>query len=263
MSGDTHGPLDPELFGEGPAREDRFEVKDLWQEMSNYVDETPEYKREFLHRQMNEELNVLECAARSLVDFPDAPWGVRKSLARQCADEARHADLYCRLLERRGIALGEYPIINFQYRILGKIDSLIGRLAVENRTFEADGLDAVSTGVLKERERGDHELADLFDTQRADEILHVGFANKHINAEMRRDPASAMEVVRAVARAGRALEQVGKGGAMEARKYPVAEEERLEAGFAPQEVRVAAELSRKRRQAAPDEEGSEAAPRID
>jgi uncharacterized ferritin-like protein (DUF455 family) len=251
--------LDPDLFGDGPARDARFDVKELWQDMANYPDETPEYKREFLHRQMNEEVNVLECAARSLVDFPEADWKLRKSLARQCADEARHARLYLRLLARRGIEVGEYPIINFQYRILGKIDTLIGRLTVENRTFEADGLDAVSTGIERERERGDHDLADLFETQQADEILHDGFANAYIQQQVRENPARALQVARAVGRAGTALEQVGKGGALGVHKYPVAEAERLEAGFGAEEVRVAAELSRRRREAAVELRGRELA----
>jgi uncharacterized ferritin-like protein (DUF455 family) len=240
--------LDPSSFGPGPAREGVFDVKDVWQEMSNFQDGTPEYKREFLHRQMNEEANVLECAARSLVDFPDAPWELRLSLARQCADEARHVELYRRLLESRGIPLGAYPILNFQYRILGRIDSLLGRLAVENRTFEADGLDAVSRGAHEERVRGDAELADLFETQQADEILHVRFANEYIQERIRADPRQALVVARALAQAAGALAEVGKGGAMDVRKYPVAEAERIEAGFGAEEVRVAAELSRRRRE---------------
>ena len=35
----------------------------------------PEKPLEFFHRQMNEELNVLENAARSLAQFPDVPSG--------------------------------------------------------------------------------------------------------------------------------------------------------------------------------------------
>ena len=37
----------------------------------------PEYTREFLHRQMNEEINGLEMTARNIADFPDAPWELR------------------------------------------------------------------------------------------------------------------------------------------------------------------------------------------
>ena len=124
---DTARPaLDLQLFGEGPARDARFTVCEVWAELENFPDGTPERDHEFLHRQMNEEMCVMENAARSLAEFPDADWSVRKGLARQCADEARHTMNYHRLLVARGGKLGEHPIMNFQYRILGKIDNLVG-----------------------------------------------------------------------------------------------------------------------------------------
>ena len=92
---------------------------------------------------MNEEINGLENAAQSLVDFRDAEWSVRMSIARQAADEARHVLMFRRILESRGAWLGRYPVLNFQFRIISKIDNLVGRLAVQNRSFEAEGVDAV------------------------------------------------------------------------------------------------------------------------
>src|SRR5262245_11935018 len=112
------GSLDPQLFGAGQARDARFVVRDRWAELVNHPPGSPEYRREFLHRQMNEEANVMEQAAQSLVDFPDAEWEIRLWLARQCADEARHVQLYLRLMQRRGISVGQYPVLNFQYRVL-------------------------------------------------------------------------------------------------------------------------------------------------
>ena len=47
--------------------------------------------------------------------------------------------------------------------------AFIGRLAIQNRTFEADGLDAVTFGVQESRAIGEEELASLFDAQQADE----------------------------------------------------------------------------------------------
>ena len=48
-------------------------------------------------------------------------------LARQCADEARHALVFSKLFQERGGKLGEYPVMNFQYRIICKIPTLVGR----------------------------------------------------------------------------------------------------------------------------------------
>jgi len=141
--------------------------------------------------------------------------------------------------------VGEYPVLNFQYRVLTRIDSLVGRLAVENRTFEADGLDAATFGVSEARKEGDQALADLLDTQQADEIVHVGFANAWIRREVARDPRNVLRMSAAITRAARAFAMVFEGGT--AVRYPVAQDERREAGFQDREIQVAAEMSAARR----------------
>src|SRR5438105_604797 len=122
------------FFGDSPARDSRFEVREFWRDMANLPHDHPNVSLEFLLRQLNEELNAMEIAARNLVDFPDEDWGLRMALARQCSDEARHAIAFRRLLEARGGSLGQYPVLNFQFRIMMSIPSLIGRLAVSNRS---------------------------------------------------------------------------------------------------------------------------------
>jgi hypothetical protein len=82
--------FDPALFGEGPARDGRFSERYRWTECANFPDNHPLKIVEFFHRQMNEEMNGVENAARSLADFPDADWKVRMSIARQCANVPAH-----------------------------------------------------------------------------------------------------------------------------------------------------------------------------
>lgn len=239
--------LDPALFGEGPARDARFDVRETWGELCNFPDGHPERDLEYLHRQMNEEACVMENAARSLWEFPDADWTVRKGLARQCADEARHVLNYRRLLERRGGHVGMYPVMTFQYRILGRIGTLLGRLAVQNRSFEADGLDAATHALAEARAAGDHELADMYDQQQADEVLHIRFANEHIQRRMAANPGEALQVARGLSQGATAFAQVFAGGGMLVDDYGVAVEARLEAGFSPEEVEVAVRMSEERR----------------
>jgi uncharacterized ferritin-like protein (DUF455 family) len=69
--------------------------------------------------------------------------------------------------------VGQYPVLNFQYRIITQFDSLAARLAIQNRSFEAGGLDAITVGIEQARKDGDFELADLYEAQIADEISHV------------------------------------------------------------------------------------------
>ncbi len=242
-------PLDPRLFGDGPARDPRFTVREVWAELENYPDGTPERDHEFLHRQMNEEMCVMENAARSLADFPDADWSVRKGLARQCADEARHTMNYHRLLLARGGHVGQYPVTNFQYRILGRIDNLLGRLAVQNRSFEADGLDAATHALAEARAKGDEVLAETYDAQQADEVCHIRFANDYIKAQLQQSPRVGLQIARALNLCAEAFAQVFAGGGEDVEKYGVAVEARLEAGFSPEEVEVAVRQSNERRAA--------------
>ena len=249
MTTPSHPALDPALFGEGPARDERFTVKEVWVDMVNLPEDDPEWKMEFFHRQMNEECNVLENAASNIVDFPDADWNIRYWLARQAADEARHVDTYREVVEQHGGHVGQYPVMNFQYRILRKIDTLIGRLSIQNRTFEADGLDAVTNAIDEARRDGDEALAEMYETQQADEVLHIRFANDWIREQLSADPRNVLHMSRALTHGARAFEQVFADGGTDVVKYGVATEARLEAGFSPGEVEVAVEQSDARRAA--------------
>ena len=236
MNPQAHPPLDPSLFAEGPRRDSRFVVKDRWVEMVNTPADHPLHEVEFTHRQMNEEINGLECSARGLSDFPEADWELRMALARQCADEARHVKMFRRLLQRLGGHVGQFPVLNFQYRIITKADSLIGRLTIQNRTFEAGGLDAVSAVVEQMRERGDDHLELFFDSQLADEILHVRFANEWIRRLIRDDPRNVLRMGSAMTVAAKAFKQVMGREGTEGVSYPTDRRARLEAGFTPSEI---------------------------
>ena len=56
-----------------------------------------------LHAVFGGEIQALEGAARSLWDFPDAPWEFKMNMARQCWDEARHVQIYEKLLEHSSL----------------------------------------------------------------------------------------------------------------------------------------------------------------
>jgi hypothetical protein len=240
MRPDTETEFDESLFAPGPARDDRFTVVNRWIECAHFPEGDPQRRLEFLHRQMNEEVDSMENSAQSLVDFPDAEWNIRMSMARQCADEGRHVIAFKRQVEKRGGHIGQFPVMNFQYRIITKIHSLPGRLAVQNRQFEAEGVDAVEPEIESCRKNGDTELADLFDLQLADEIGHVRFANEYIMKLAKQNPRSVLEVGRALNYARKPFLQVMGQEAIDGIKYSTNEKGRLEAGFKPEEVQFAA-----------------------
>lgn len=235
--------LDPQLFGDGPARDSRFTVVDYWQECENLPDDHPMKEVEFLHRQMNEEINGMENAANSVADFPDAEWDLRMCLARQCYDEARHVLMFRKLFEERGVHVGQFPVLNFQYRIISKINTLIGRLAVQNRSFEADGIDAIGFGVQEAGTKGDLPMRELLEAQLADEITHVRFANEYIRSSVFKNPRSAIWMGVALDNASKAFRKIMGEEGTDVTKYGIDSEARLEAGFQASEVRTVAEQS--------------------
>jgi uncharacterized ferritin-like protein (DUF455 family) len=187
---------------------------------------------------MNEEINGMEISARNLADFPDADWELRMSMARQCWDEARHIVAFRRGFEQRGGRVGEYPVLNFQYRLITRIDSLVGRLAVQNRSFEAAGIDAIQSTILESaRGGGKTDLDELFDAQLPDEVQHVRYANVWVKKLMdRQGPRAILDLSRAVSQANEALKLVAGEGAT---TYPVADDIRREAGFTEAEIATA------------------------
>jgi uncharacterized ferritin-like protein (DUF455 family) len=183
---------------EEPARDACFQVVRYDNELHTYEGTTEIARREAVHRHMSNEITSLDIAAQCLIEFPDAPWGLRMELARQCWDEARHiAALHRRLLEMGG-ALGEFPISAFEWQITSALDDLAARLASQNRTFEAGAMDVVGGNIREWRSAGDDDTADVLDAILADEIHHVRFANRWIKKLAAENPRVLMKVAMAV-----------------------------------------------------------------
>lgn len=229
-----------------PARESCFTCVNVDSEMAEWPDMSDISRRERLHRHMNNECGALEIAAQMLVDFADAPWELRLRLARQAADEARHtAALYGRVRELGGHK-GEFPVTNFEWGLTTLLDSMAGRLAVQNRTFEAGLIDLLGALRTTWRDAGDVRTADLLDGILADEIVHVRFGNQWIRRLTETNPAVLLQVAKAVQILGAAIRglapqegEVNRSGFILGSKLPPAVnvEGRLEADFTEAEVK--------------------------
>lgn len=181
-----------------PARDDCFKVVLRDADMHEYPEGTELAARETVHRHMSNEITSLDIAAQCLVEFPDAPWELRLELARQCWDEARHVQvLYRRLLEMGGHK-GEFPIATFEWMITSALDSIVARLATQNRTFEAGAMDVVKSLARGFRSGGDEETSAVLEGILADEIQHVRFANRWIKRLAQQDRRSLMQMAKAV-----------------------------------------------------------------
>jgi uncharacterized ferritin-like protein (DUF455 family) len=118
------------------------------------------------------------------------------------------------------------------------IPSLIGRLAVANRSFEASGIDAITDGMNSEIRKDDAEFIALFDQQLADEVQHVRFANVWIKKLVAEEgPRTMMALARGIAQGDAAFKEVV--GTRNMVTYPVSEDVRREAGFTDDEIQTA------------------------
>jgi uncharacterized ferritin-like protein (DUF455 family) len=216
---------------EDPAREACFRVVRRDTEMAEHEGVGDTARRELVHRHMSNELTSLDIAAQCLVEFPDAPWALRMELARQCWDETRHVQVLHRRIVEMGGRKGEFPVAVFEWNVTSAIDNLPGRLATQNRTFEAGAMDVVGGLARRFREVGDVKTADVLEGILADEVQHVRFANRWIKALAAQDPRVLMKVamaVRFLAAANAAL-QAGAGERSAAGKVFEAPEDRIPA----------------------------------
>jgi len=188
----------PVTLRSSPARDACFRVVLRDAEMHEYESTDERARRELVHRHMSNEITSLDIAAQCLADYPDAPWELRLELARQCWDESRHVAALARRLREMGGAKGEFPISTFEWNVTCAVDDLPGRLATQNRTFEAGAMDVVGGLVPALRQAQDPETADVIEAILADEIQHVRFANRWIRRFVEADRRVLLKIVAAV-----------------------------------------------------------------
>jgi uncharacterized ferritin-like protein (DUF455 family) len=191
------------------------------------LDRTPLQLRLQLHGIFVGELQALEAASRTLWDFPDAPWEFKMDMARQCWDEARHVQVYEKLIEHVGGEIGEFPENTFLFEVSCADDPVL-RVAGVNRCLEGLACDAFRSLVDYGKATGDDVIAQAVDFVLADELTHVRFGSNWVKEFTRDDP----ERARRAKEFQRETDQrfVFGGG------RTVARDERLEAGFSEDEL---------------------------
>ena len=199
----TNEPIDPDA----PIAEERLKMR--------------------LHGIFVGELQALEGAGRSLWDFPEAPWVFKMNMARQCWDEARHVQIYEKLIEHAGGEIGEFPESTFLFETSCHDDPVL-RVTGVNRCLEGLACDAFRSLIEYAKGMDDELLAQAVDYVLADELTHVRFGSNWVKAFTKGDP----ERARAAREFQRETDQnFAFGGGR-----TVAREERLEAGFSEEEI---------------------------
>jgi uncharacterized ferritin-like protein (DUF455 family) len=188
------------------------------------------------------ELQALEGAGRSLWDFPDSPWEFKMNMARQCWDEARHVQIYEKLLGHVGGEVGMFPEATFLFECACADDPAM-RVAGVNRGLEGLACDVFRDMIRYADQIGDEHMKQAIDYVLADELTHVRFGSEWVKEFTKDDP----EHLKRTQEFRRQVDkQFSFGGARSEREgaaIPIAREDRLEAGFTEEELAELEQIS--------------------
>jgi uncharacterized ferritin-like protein (DUF455 family) len=136
---------------------------------------TPAGQARLLHELCNIELQAMELALRTYLEFPEAPVEFRKELAILTKQEGGHLILCLNELESRGYRFGHWPIHLQLWKAVSLEDSLLDRLLIVHRYLEGSGLDSGAKILKRLKGVGDWRLNCIVDQIHQDEIEHVRF----------------------------------------------------------------------------------------
>jgi len=188
------------------------------------------------------ELQALEGAARSLWDFPDAPWEFKMNMARQCWDEGRHVQIFEKLLTHLGGEPGMFPESTFLFECACSEDPAM-RVAGVNRGLEGLACDVFRDMIRYAEKTGDETMRQAIDYVLADEITHVRFGSEWVKAFTDGDPEHFKQTQEFRKQVDKQFSFGGARSDREDAAIPIAWEDRVEAGFTDDELTELNQLS--------------------
>jgi hypothetical protein len=129
-----------------------------------------------LHSFANHELLAIEMMAAAILIYPhtcDEDIRFKKGVLSALKDEQKHLNLYIRRLNELGYAFGDFPLNDFFWRQMHKLETPAQYLSVIALTFEAANLDFAQYYAKIFRSFGDIKTAEVMETVLADEVTHV------------------------------------------------------------------------------------------
>ncbi len=133
------------------------------------------------------ELQAMEAAGRTLWDVPDAPWEFKMNMARQTWDEARHVQIYEKLMDHVGCKTGAYPESTFLFETACADDPAM-RVAGVNRCLEGLACDVFRDLIELAKRIDDPVMEQAVDFVLADELTHVRFGSEWVKQFVKSDP---------------------------------------------------------------------------
>jgi uncharacterized ferritin-like protein (DUF455 family) len=165
----------PEL----PGRKGKiaFSDKQIKFPKSQRLNETDK-KAVALHSFANHELLAIEMMASAILIYPhhnEDDIRFKRGILTALKEEQKHLGLYIGRLNQLGYEFGDFPLNDFFWRQMGKLETPSQYAAVMALTFEAANLDFAQHYAQIFRDHGDEETASIMDIVLEDEIGHVAF----------------------------------------------------------------------------------------
>lgn len=134
-----------------------------------------------LHFFANHELLAIEMMAQALLLFPEMGERSQKLLLKTLSEEQTHLKLYISRMNEFGVDFGDYPLNDFFWSYMEKVETLPQFFSVISLTFEQANLDFCQHYKKVFSDIGDKESAKVLDIIYQDEIKHVARGRLEVN----------------------------------------------------------------------------------
>lgn len=135
-----------------------------------------------LHALANHELQAAELYAWALLAYPDAPADFRRDLLRILDDEQRHTRMYIARLEAHGARFGDFGVSGYFWNKVPHLTTPLHFACAMALTFENANLDHTTELARRVRRAGDMKTAHVIERVHHDEIEHVRFGWRWLEA---------------------------------------------------------------------------------
>lgn len=151
----------------------------------------PRQRGRIIHALANHELQAAELYAWAILAYPLAPAAFRLDLLRILTEEQRHARMYISRLATCGLVFGDQPVTGyFWHKASGFREHPLRFVCAMALTFENANLDHTVDLEAAARAAGDDATAAVIRRVRADEVGHVAFGWRWLEAF--KEPTSSM-----------------------------------------------------------------------
>lgn len=142
----------------------------------------------FIHSIAHIEFNAIDLAWDAVYRFRGMPPAFYADWAQVAHDEARHFAMLRERLNDFGRDYGDFDAHNGLWEMAEKTaHSGLERMALVPRVLEARGLDVTPAMIVKLRQLGDHETADILDVILREEVGHVAAGSRWFRWHCERD----------------------------------------------------------------------------